>query len=612
MAERATVDRVFNAIIEQTAEEVGALLGEPFRLENHQSKLLTKAQLFEISRSRSVLTTLVISGDASGEGYLITDLKDSIVLGGTLIMLPADQIEENCKQRTFEGEAADAFGEVANIVAGVYTSVFLEMYPQNLHFKRTAVSDFLPSRLDPAAAEPFPPGEYYHSSADMYLGDAALQKLEVIVPAAVLGLASETPPPEEADAAAPPASQGPPSASAAESQDEAAAEAVAEAPAAAPAPAAAEDPATETAQDTAPPAPPAEPYVDLKTAERTLKAALNQCGDEIGTMLGIEISLSSLATGYISKEEYFAKPGAKATCTQMLVSGDSSGISYFLVDLKDAIFFGGSLIMLPTDELEKNIQSGTLEGETADAFGEVANIISGALVQTFDEMYPRKFHLKKGEQQVFTPAKVLPEQPAPFPPGEYFQVCASLDADEQDLGRLCFLVPVDLLHIPPRPAEAGWGQPAAPASRSAAPQDVAGASVAPQPAAEPAATAAAAEKAVVLVYQQPQQPQLYQQVLQQAGYQVLCYEAGERFSDLRHYQLLGGFLVMEAVDDEGFAALIKVRAELPDKAPLVVAGPQWTRSDVLKAVRYGVHDILVSPASEAEIAEKCAGHLPRP
>lgn len=603
MAERATVDRVFNAIIEQTAEEVGALLGEPFRLENHQSKLLTKAQLFEISRSRSVLTTLVISGDASGEGYLITDLKDSIVLGGTLIMLPADQIEENCKQRTFEGEAADAFGEVANIVAGVYTSVFLEMYPQNLHFKRTAVSDFLPSRLDPAAAEPFPPGEYYHSSADMYLGDTALQKLEVIIPAAVLGLASDALP--EAEAVTAPSAQGPPPAAA---QDEVAAEAVTEASAAQPTQEAVEEPPQEPAEVAAP----AEPYVDLKIAERTLKAALNQCGEEIGTMLGIEINLSSLTTGYISKEEYFAKPGAKATCTQMLVSGDSSGISYFLVDLKDAIFFGGSLIMLPTDELEKNIQSGTLEGETADAFGEVANIISGALVQTFDEMYPRKFHLKKGEQQVFTPAKVLPEQPAPFPPGEYFQVCASLDADEQDLGRLCFLVPVDLLHIPPRPAEAGWGQPAAPASRSAAPQDVAGASVAPQPAAAPATTAVTAEKAVVLVYQQPQQPQLYQQVLQQAGYQVLCYEAGERFSDLRHYQLLGGFLVMEAVDDEGFAALIKVRAELPDKAPLVVAGPQWTRSDVLKAVRYGVHDILVSPASEAEIAEKCAGHLPRP
>ncbi|SDE27977.1 hypothetical protein [Desulfuromonas thiophila] len=603
MAERATVDRVFNAIIEQTAEEVGALLGEPFRLENHQSRLLTKAQLFEVSRSRSVLTTLVISGDASGEGYLITDLKDSIVLGGTLIMLPADQIEENCKQRTFEGEAADAFGEVANIVAGVYTSVFLEMYPQNLHFKRTTVSDFLPSRLDPAAAEPFPPGEYYHSSADMYLGDTALQKLEVIVPAAVLGLASDALP--EAEAVTAPSAQGPPPAAA---QDEVAAEAVTEASAAQPTQEAVEEPPQEPAEVAAP----AEPYVDLKTAERTLKAALNQCGEEIGTMLGIEISLSSLTTGYISKEEYFAKPGAKATCTQMLVSGDSSGISYFLVDLKDAIFFGGSLIMLPTDELEKNIQSGTLEGETADAFGEVANIISGALVQTFDEMYPRKFHLKKGEQQTFTPAKVLPEQPTPFPPGEYFQVCASMDADEQDLGRLCFLVPVDLLHIPPRPAEAGWGQPAVPASRPAAAQDGAGASVAPQPAAEPAATAAAAEKAVVLVYQQPQQPQLYQQVLQQAGYQVLCYEAGERFSDLRHYQLLGGFLVMEAVDDEGFAALIKVRAELPDKAPLVVAGPQWTRSDVLKAVRYGVHDILVSPASEAEIAEKCAGHLPRP
>lgn len=157
MADRAVVDRVFNAIIEQTAEEVGDLLGATVTCDNHQTKLLKKEQIFEIKRSRSVLSTMEISGDREGKGFLITDQKDSITLGGTLIMLPPDQIEENCNQRTFEGEAADAFSEVANIIAGVYTSIFLDMYPENLHFKRTNVDEFLPGRLDPGADLPFPP-----------------------------------------------------------------------------------------------------------------------------------------------------------------------------------------------------------------------------------------------------------------------------------------------------------------------------------------------------------------------------------------------------------------------------------------------------------------------
>jgi hypothetical protein len=42
---------------------------------------------------------------------------------------------------------------------------------------------------------------------------------------------------------------------------------------------------------------------------------------------------------------------------------------------------------------------------------------------------------------------------------------------------------------------------------------------------------------------------------------------------------------------------------------LIAAGPEWTRSRVIKAVRYGVGDILVTPASREEIADNLRNNL---
>jgi len=38
--------------------------------------------------------------------------------------------------------------------------------------------------------------------------------------------------------------------------------------------------------------------------------------------------------------------------------------------------------------------------------------------------------------------------------------------------------------------------------------------------------------------------------------------------------------------------------------PLIAVGPGWTKTKVIKAVKYGVDDILLTPASDAEIEEK--------
>lgn len=626
MADRAVVDRVFNAIIEQTAEEVGALLGATVTLENHLTQLLSKEQIFEIKRSRSVLSTMEVSGDKEGKSFLITDQKDSITLGGTLIMLPPDQIEENCQQRSFEGEAADAFGEVANIIAGVYTSIFLDMYPENLHFKRTDVDEFLPSRLDPAAELPFPPGEYFYSNCSISLEEQNMGMLEAIIPAQMLGLATapeqeeDSPPSETAEDTSADSSEQQPEVDRESPKDTDTTQESAQTSAQG------EDQAHEPSEDAEEETKAEEEYVELPVADRVLKASLEQCAEEIGAMIGVEVELSSINTAYTTKEEYFSKPGPKSTVTEMLVNGDQDGVSYFIADLKDSIYFGGTLVMLPEEELNSRIRSGELDGEIEDAFGEVANIISGGIVQNFDEMYPRKFHVKKGNVEAFTPSKVMVENPKPFPEGEYYSVSASMESESYELGRLTYLIPVELLHIPPRPQQSGWGDSSTSeasvegkkehtqqqSSTQPQPDTAAAGEVKPE-ASESKPGVETKEKpkeaVVAVVYKDSSLADPYTEVLSQCGHTPVPLAANQSFNSLRKNKVCGALLILDKVDDDAFALIIKIRSETPADQPLIVAGPDWTRSAVLKAVKYGITDIIPTPATPEEIQEKVEQNL---
>lgn len=587
MSVSAVVESVFNTILDQLGEEIGALLGAPIEFTGHKLQILSKDKLLEVNRGRSVLSTMVVSGDADGEAFIITDLKDSVILGGTLIMLPREQIEENCKQRKFGGEAADAFGEVANIIAGVYTTVFLENHPKNYHFKRTAVEDFVPAQVDPNSDEPFPAGEYIYSSCSINLEGYELHNLEVIVPAPLLGEATT------------------------EQNTEAVAEAMEPAVNQTETPAETEAPEIEPEDAAEEPAEQEDDLVATETVDRVLKAAMQQCAEEIGSMLGIELEIDGLSTRYTSKKEFFAKPGKKSIATEMLVSGDNEGVAYFLTDLKDAIYLAGTMIMLPADEMEQHIRAGEFGEDEADAFGEVANIVSGGLVQNFDEMYPRQFHLKKGKQELFTPTKVQPDDPTPFPPGEYYIVSGTLNCTERELNEISFICPVELLHMVPRPTESGWGTPAASEDSSTTATGTATGATASSPEATAAKETVAAEipEVVVVVCDDPPSGSVFMDSLSKTERETIVFGSADSFNELRNKTVLGTFFVMDAVNEQSFATMIKIRAEVPQTSPLIVAGPQWTRSDVLKAVRYGASDIILTPASSEEICEKTESNL---
>ena len=67
------------------------------------------------------------------------------------------------------------------------------------------------------------------------------------------------------------------------------------------------------------------------------------------------------------------------------------------------------------------------------------------------------------------------------------------------------------------------------------------------------------------------------------------------------------YLVMKDVDEQAFGTAIKISSAC--SVPLIAAGPGWTKTKVIKAVKYGVRDILLIPATGEEIKENVSANL---
>jgi PleD family two-component response regulator len=66
-------------------------------------------------------------------------------------------------------------------------------------------------------------------------------------------------------------------------------------------------------------------------------------------------------------------------------------------------------------------------------------------------------------------------------------------------------------------------------------------------------------------------------------------------------------LVMNDVDERSLGVAIKISTCC--SLPLIASGSSWTRSKVFKAVKYGVSDILLTPATEDDISSKISGYI---
>ncbi|MDP3694497.1 MAG: hypothetical protein Q8R42_00115, partial [Desulfocapsaceae bacterium] len=334
-------------------------------------------------------------------------------------------LDEVISAEKYDEDTEDSYGEIANIIAGSYTKVFEEMSPENCRFVRKTQELILPLKVDIGSDEPVPDQLYYQIVTGMILNGRELGNLVVLLPAAPFGLEEDEP------------------TVVAETEVSAKQEHTVTGKAV-------ESDKTEPAV-VAPPVN-ATPDLDVKKHRKRVDALLESCrqkiGVEMGALLGVEVALSDQECRLVSKEDYFMdEASGKQILAHMDVVGEVQGNGYLFVGLKDAIYIGGTLIMLPAGELEKVVIDEAFGDDTEDAYGEIANIVSGVYSAIFEEQYVKKIRfVKTGIEQVL-PLKVDTDSDAPMPNQFYYMSSSTLNIGGKTMGKMQMLFPAVMLQL---------------------------------------------------------------------------------------------------------------------------------------------------------------------
>lgn len=329
-----------------------------------------------------------------------------------------------------------------------------------------------------------------------------------------------------------------------------------------------------------------------------LETALKQAGEESGMLLGQELSISLSDALSTTKSSYFG--GLDDGCFVMGVdSGESYGGQFYLVfSLRDAIVMSSILLGIPPARIQEKKRLSIIESDDIDAFSEIGNMVNGALNTVFQGSLPNKVRLK-----LLPPKKYIPEidelsAEQPLPDGDYLMFRSRLEMPGQEMNYLDVLIPTVLGNLfDPQPVEDAAAE-TTPAGREAE-------GVEEDDMAVEAAVASGVESIVVLEDDEEQRQQMVE-LLTFTGFQIaegtLNADIKELFAG-RNVKLV--IIGSQDADDRELAVCIKVNAMRQDfPPPIIMSAECWTRTAVLKALKYGARDIIIKPFNGEDVTLK--------
>lgn len=608
MKVRERLDKILLASHGRIQEEVASLIGKSFRLSDPQFRQISKEDLFAEPSGKRVLAHVRLDGELQGIGCLLVGIKDAIQIGGALIMLPESELASLSVGEQYSEELQDSFGEVANIICGAVTLTFEEQYPKNVRFIRTEQEVITPVKVVVESEQPIPDGPYYVMTASMQLDNRDLGSLDVVLPAVPFGLivedAKEKLTPEgvatqASTISAPKEILEPVGTIERGAGEERSVEEVN----------VLERPEVENVAN--PPAQPVQPKRDIEKQRKIVDGLLKNCMvkmcEEVSALLGGTLQVEPTEHVAFSKEHFLEQAGGKQIMTRMDIRGGGQGEAYLFVDTKTAVYLGGALIMLPEGELEETARNEDFGDDARDAYGEVTNIIAGVYTSIFEEQFRTKLGFVKTSMEQVVPAKVDPESDEVIPHQAYYLSTGTIQYNGKDLGRLQMVIPASVLELEDllRPEE----EPAvADEVKKNEPQKLATSNDTVSLDAVRQKEKPAEATDILIFTDDDNEGGRIAAALQKMGYVPRTLHFKDSVNNVLTPRIQMIFLVMQEVNEQGFGVAIKI-SSAGLSVPLVAAGSAWTRTLVLKAVKYGACDILITPSSPADVLEKIENNL---
>ncbi len=337
--------------------------------------------------------------------------------------------------------------------------------------------------------------------------------------------------------------------------------------------------------------------------------ALSQATKESGILLGKELAAQPVDALQTNKLSYFSDLENASFVVGVQSNEEYRGVFYLVFALGDAIVMSSSLLGIPPARILEKKRLAIMEADDCDAFAEILNQMIGSFNSVFLPRLPNKVHLKLLPSKKFIPQQDQVTAEEPVPEGEYLMLMTQLEMPGQELSRLDLLIPLTLANLFDPEGGAEATAPVAEAAVSPAVQQECSPAAEPADAPTPAAASGdGAEPAtIVLILDDDQfERQQVTEALSAAGVKVVAASLDDNIKDLF---AAGGVKValisLTNADDRELAVSIKLRA-LAHDSPLVIimCAKQWTRSGVLKALKFGARDIVLKPCSAGELLAK--------
>jgi len=353
-------------------------------------------------------------------------------------------------------------------------------------------------------------------------------------------------------------------------------------------------------------------YVKL---HEMLETALRQAGEEAGMLLGQGLNATLTDSLAFSKAAYFSDLDDGVFVLAVESREEYPGQFYLVFNLRDAILMSSLLLGIPSARIKEKQRLSIIEPDDIDAFGEIGNMINGAINTTFQGSLSGKAHLKLQGSKKYVPEIDPLTDDDPLPNGDYLMFRSRLEMEGQEMNHLDVLIPVELSNLYDPPPEPVPVAVSAEESASAdAPAGGTGSTAENGPESgeygavrKTGGIAGTVGEDIIAVFEDSddERAQLME-ALKSAGFKLvestLNADVKEVFSQGNVRLVVIG---SQNADDRELAVCIKINALRQDQpVPILMCAQRWTRTAVLKALKYGARDIIIKPCDPEEIASK--------
>ena len=334
---------------------------------------------------------------------------------------------------------------------------------------------------------------------------------------------------------------------------------------------------------------------EFATLTDVLARSVAQAGEESSMLLGQTLTFEAGDSLKTNRVSYFTGLDNAILVATVESKEECTGEFYLLFTLRDAILLSGLLLGIPPARISEKRKLAIVENDDTDAFGEIMNQFIGSFNMVFKPSFPGKVHLKLVKPKKYVPDVDQITEVDPVPDGEFLLFRTSPRMEGFEMDYLDILVPLPLAEqFDPPPAVVEK------------PADEAVAEATPVAATSDESSADSAEETIIILEDNQQEREKMREFLASTGLKLLDAALN---ADIRELLQQGrprvAVVGVADTEDRELALCIKISSLSQDQPlPIIMCAPEWTRSGVLKAIKYGARDIVLKPFSGEELVAK--------